>query len=291
MNYLSFKGSTFSSLSICIYISRSLINMSLYTLRYCFYWVLLLLAIPAYSQLLEEPQSVPAIDTVPKDIEQAILNRLQGARPDLAFTDVELSPIEGIYKVKINGQVSFVSANGEFLIAGEMYQLQGNRLVNLQEREREEASIAFEPERAKMLAAVSQDDMVIFKPSEPAKAYVHVFTDIDCGFCRRLHSQIEEFLELGIEVRYLAFPRAGTQSRSAQKLATVWCSEKANDLMTQFKKGQNVPLSPCDTSPVGEQYLLGQQVGVTGTPSIILPSGKIVPGAVSPQYLARLLEI
>jgi len=253
----------------------------------------LLFAATTHAQLLEKPQADPAIlgTQESNSTESLILNRLQTARPDLNFSDVEPSPIPGLYNIKINGQVSYVSANGEFLIAGEMYQLQGNNLVNLQEREREQADIAYEPERAQLLQAVNLDDMVIFSPKEPAKAFVNVFTDIDCGFCRRLHSQIDEFLDKGIEVRYLAFPRAGIQSNSAQKLATVWCSDQANQLMTQFKQGQNVELAPCEPNPIGEQYLLGQQVGVTGTPSIILPSGKLVPGAISAEYLAQLLEL
>lgn len=255
--------------------------------------LVLLFTMTANAQLLEKPQADPVLQGagVPASAESAILQRLRAARSDLNFTDVEPSPIPGLYKVKINGQVSFVSADGEFLIAGEMYQLQGKQLINLQEREREEASIAFEPERAKLLDAISKDDMVIFSPEGETKAYVNIFTDIDCGFCRRLHSQIDEFLDKGIEIRYLAFPRAGAQSQSAQKLATVWCADNDTELMTRFKEGQNVALAPCDVNPVGEQYLLGQQVGVTGTPSIILPSGKLVPGAVSAEYLAQLLEI
>ena len=265
----------------------------LYLLRLCFIGLISLFATVANAQLLEKPQadSVITDKKVPAHVEAAILQRLRSARPDLSFKDVEPSPIPGLYKVKINGQVSFISASGEFLIAGEMYQLQGRQLVNLQEREREEASIAFEPERAKMLNAVNKEDMVIYSPKGEVKAYVNIFTDIDCGFCRRLHSQMDDFLEKGIEIRYLAFPRAGAQSQSAQKLATVWCSSEANELMDRFKGGQNVALQPCDVNPIGEQYLLGQQVGVTGTPSIILPSGKLVPGAVSAEYLAQLLNI
>lgn len=265
----------------------------LYPLRTLFIGLILFFATAANAQLLEKPQADPAIvdDKVPAHVKATILQRLRSARSDLNFTDVETSPIPGLYKVKINGQVSFVSASGEFLIAGEMYQLLGQQLVNLQEREREEASVAFEPERAKMLEAVSKEDMVIYSPRGEVKAYVNIFTDIDCGFCRRLHSQMDEFLEKGIEIRYLAFPRAGAQSGSAQKLVTVWCSKEPNELMDRFKQGQNVALQPCELNPVGEQFLLGQQVGVAGTPSIILPSGKLVPGAVSAEYLAQLLGI
>ncbi len=98
-------------------------------------------------------------------------------------------------------------------------------------------------------------------------------------------------LAKGIEVRYLAFPRAGVSSKSAQKLATVWCSNEKQSLMDRFKRGENVPLQACDHNPVADQYMLGQQVGVNGTPAIVLESGRIIPGAVSPDFLAKEMGI
>ncbi|MFT6791777.1 MAG: thiol:disulfide interchange protein DsbC [Cellvibrionaceae bacterium] len=230
---------------------------------------------------------IPSIEKLSK----TIIPRLQAARPELSFSDLEVTPVKGLYKIKVNNQTAFVSSDGSHLISGEMYQVQPSGLVSLQERERQSEEVAFEPRRAKMLQAVPREDLLIYSPEGRAKGHVYIFTDIDCGFCRRLHSQMPEFLAKGIEVRYLAFPRAGKDSVSARKLASAWCAEDPKSTMTEFKSGKNVPLNDCENNPVADQYALGQQVGVRGTPAIILQSGKLIPGAVSPDYLAKEMGI
>lgn len=239
-------------------------------------------------QNMESPQADSA---VPAEVAARIMRVLRDSRKDLSYTNLRVSPVPGIYKIDINKKMAFITASGEYLIAGDMYQIKQGGMVNLQERERQAQEIAFEPERAKLLNALAVDDMVVYTPESENKGYVYVFTDIDCGFCRRLHSQIEQFMEKGIEVRYLAFPRAGIQSKSAEKLATVWCSDKAQELMTRFKRGENLPVAACSSHPIGEQYVLGQRIGVRGTPAIVLSTGKIIPGAVSPEYLAEQMGI
>ena len=246
-------------------------------------FAMLAFASPVFTQPLVLDSAVP--DT------EKVMQKLQAARPDLTFSDIQPSPIEGLLKIQINGQTAFVDPTGTFLISGDMYELQGRNLVNLQEVERAAAEEAFEPERAQLLAAVKTEDMVIYTPEGGAKTFVNVFTDIDCGYCRRLHSQMASFLEKGIEVRYLAFPRAGIQSASADKLATVWCAEDSNESMDRFKGGRSVPIATCSPNPVGEQYMLGRDAGVRGTPAIVLPSGKLIPGAVDATFLANALGI
>lgn len=253
-----------------------------------------LIAATVSAQPLAGPKVASPKETNEKispDIEKQIIERLKKSRPELTFSDLSLSPMAGVYQIKINGQLAFVSKDGGHLIAGEMYAVQEGSLVNLQEQERQEAELAYAPQRAKLISAISKDDMVIYSPKGEVKGYVNVFTDIDCGFCRRLHSQIPAMLAKGIEVRYLAFPRAGVNSKSAQKLATVWCSKDSQALMDRFKQGEDVPLSSCEGNPVADQYMLGQQVGVTGTPAIVLESGRIIPGAVSPEFLAKEMGI
>ena len=230
------------------------------------------------------------VDDIPAAIADNIVSRLRESRSDIEVSNLRRSPVEGIYKVDLNGQLAFVSENGGFLISGEMYQVNPGYLVNLQEEERREQEISFAPQRAKMLDAVDKNDLVIYSPEE-VKGYIYVFTDIDCGFCRKLHSQLDEMLSKGIEVRYLAFPRAGVNSRSAEKLITTWCSDNPRSLMTRFKRGDNVKISTCDSHPIFDQYMLGQDVGVTGTPAIVLESGQLIPGAVSPERLAREMGI
>mgnify|MGYP000857258866 CR=1 FL=1 len=246
----------------------------------------------ALAQPVKLPSSVEVADRmgIPKDIADNIINRLRESRSDIEVANLRRSPLPGIYKVDLNGQLAFVSEDGGFLISGEMYQVNPGYLVNLQEEERREQETAFAPQRAKMLAAVDKKDLVVYSPDE-VKGHIYVFTDIDCGFCRRLHSQLDEMLDEGIEVRYLAFPRAGVNSRSAEKLITTWCSKNPQSLMNRFKRGENVPLAGCDRHPIFDQYMLGQDIGVTGTPAIVLESGQLIPGAVSPERLVREMGI
>jgi thiol:disulfide interchange protein DsbC len=236
----------------------------------------------------EEAESEPA---VPKAVAEAIYARLRAARPDLRSSNLRLSPMEGVYKIDLNDQLAFVSEDGSFLIAGEMYQVNPGHLVNLQEEERRQQEADFAPERARELAAIDKKDLVIYTPVKETKGHIYVFTDIDCGFCRKLHGQMKDMLDKGIEVRYLAFPRAGINSRSAQKLATAWCADDRQQMLTRFKSGENVALAVCDGNPVADQYMLGQKMGVRGTPAIVLESGQMIPGAVSPERLVSEMGI
>ena len=238
--------------------------------------------------ILSESQSRPLVN---KELEQRVFSRLKQARPELTFSDLQNSPISGVYKLKVNGQVAFVSHDGSYLIAGEMYEVRPGNLVNLQEQDRQRAEKAFAPQRAQMLNQIKPENMVVYSPKKDLKGSVYIFTDIDCGFCRRLHSQMEGFMKKGIEVRYLAFPRAGPNSDSAKKLATVWCADNPRRVMDRFKKGDNVALAPCKQAPILQQYTLGQKVGVRGTPAIVTASGQLIPGAVSPDYLAEVMGI
>ncbi len=238
--------------------------------------------------LTNQPQADGLVSPV---IEKQIMTRLKKARPELTFSDLKSSPMPGVYKLKVNGQVAFVSQDGGHLIAGEMYEVQEGNLVNLQEQDRREAEIAFAPKRAKMLQEIKKDDMVVYSPEKEMKGYVYVFTDIDCPYCRRLHSNMKGFLEKGIEVRYLAFPRAGVTSRSAQKLVTTWCANNPPETMTEYKEGKDVTIATCQDNPIADQYMLGQQIGVTGTPAIVLESGQLIPGAVSPEYLSKAMGL
>lgn len=231
---------------------------------------------------------------IPETVRTAIMSRVSAARPDLEISNLRKSPAKGLYKIDLNGQLAFVSEDGGFLIAGEMYQVTGDGLVNLQEQERRVQEVAQRPHRAKLLASIPKEDMVIYTPKKETKGHVYIFTDIDCGFCRRVHAQLDEFLAKGIEVRYLAFPRAGVRSRSAQKLATVWCAkdmEGKKSLMTEFKRGKNVALNDCGKTPVPDQYMLGQDLGVDGTPAIVLADGELLIGARSPDMLAMEMGI
>jgi thiol:disulfide interchange protein DsbC len=128
--------------------------------------------------------------------------------------------------------------------------------------------------------------MVVFAPKEP-KTHITVFTDTDCAYCQKLHSEVGELNKLGVEVRYLAFPRQGMGSKGAKDLASVWCSKDRQAAMNKAKARESIAQASCD-NPVAQQYQLGQMIGVNGTPAIILENGKMIPGYQPAAQLAKL---
>lgn len=210
---------------------------------------------------------------------------LQKGRPGLAVGDIRMSPIAGLYEVKIGqGDTVYMPADGSHLISGTAYRIEPGRFVNT-------ADERMKPERAAKLAAVKLDDMVVFSPTGTPKAHIFVFTDIDCGFCRKLHKEVPELNAMGIEVRYLAFPRAGVPSPSAEKLATAWCADDKKSALTQLKNGSSLPPKNCPKNPIDAQYKLGMALGVNGTPAIFTPDGTLLPGYMPANELAATLGI
>ena len=254
---------------------------------------LALLFVVVSQSLWAQPIKLPSADVeeVPAHIAEKVYQRLKEARSDLSLTNLRPSPLLGLYKIDINGQLAFVSEDGGFLIAGEMYKVNPGHLVKLQEEDSLIQEATFALTRAARLEQVNMDDMVVYKPEKETKGFVYIFTDIDCGFCRKLHGQMTEMLDRGIEVRYLAFPRAGIQSRSAKKLATTWCDKDPQKTMTRFKQGENVAITDCGDHPIADQYMLGQELGVRGTPAIVLESGQLIPGAVPTERIAKEMGI
>ena len=130
--------------------------------------------------------------------------------------------------------------------------------------------------------------MIVFAP-KVVKHTVTVFTDIDCPYCRRLHKEVPAMNELGIKVRYLAFPRAGVHSPSFKEAVSVWCAKNPAQALTDAKAGKKVPEVTCD-NPVLQHMALGEQVGVTGTPAMVLEDGRMLPGYIPATRLAQLLN-
>lgn len=210
--------------------------------------------------------------------------RLEALDLGLGVQRVAPSEVPGLFEVETDGGPLYVTEDAGYLIAGNVYEIRDGGLVNLTERKRS-------AERRELIAGVDEADLISFAPEDGAKVSVLVFTDTDCGYCRRLHAQMEEYHALGIEVRYLAFPRAGVGSPTYDKMVSAWCSDDAREALTALKRGEGIPGNYCEHHPVGEQYELGQLVGITGTPAILLPSGRLLPGYVPPDDLAAVLGL
>ena len=215
---------------------------------------------------------------------ELILKALSAARPDLQYEQPRPSPMAGLYEVQVKGgPLLYIDADGRHFIAGDLFAVQKSGFVNLAEQGRQK-------ERAELIAAVKPEDMIIFAPENP-KATIAVFTDVDCGYCRKLHSEVAELNELGIAVHYLAFPRAGLGSPSFRKIASAWCAKDPGAALTSLKNGEEIPENVCADNPVAAQILLGEKVGVNGTPALVLEDGTLVPGYRPAKDLAKLLGI
>ena len=213
----------------------------------------------------------------------AVVAKLKALRPDLAIQGATASPIPGLIAIELTGgSVLYASNDGRYVIAGDLFEM-GDTLVNLAQKARD-------AKRKELIAAVSPDDMAIFPALGPRKAVITVFTDVDCGFCRKLHQEVPQLNKMGIEVRYLAYPRAGVGSPGYDKLVTAWCSADRQDAITRMKRGEELPPKTC-ANPVAHEYELGQLAGLSGTPSIVLEDGRMLDGYVAADDLGKTLGI
>ena len=204
------------------------------------------------------------------DAEQAIRKTLNTLQPDLKVESVSASPLKGLHQVQLEGgRVLYMSEDGQYLMQGYLYQMRDGQMVNLTEQAENVAV-------ARQLNALPRNEMVIFAPKNP-KTHITVFTDTDCGYCQLLHKEVAELNRQGVEVRYLAYPRAGVGSPTYETLVSVWCAKNPQEAMNQAKARKKVPAATCE-NPVAEQFELGQRIGVQGTPAIFLANGQLIPG-------------
>jgi thiol:disulfide interchange protein DsbC len=214
----------------------------------------------------------------PADPRAALLKLLPaGAK----LEDLRPSPIPGIYEYSQGADISYLTADGKYFIDGSVYDMSTRQ--NLTEERRTKARVA-------LINAVPESDMLIFSPKNPLYT-ITVFTDIDCPYCRKLHSEIGELNRLGVRVRYMFYPRTGPNTDSWRKAEAVWCAPDRNAALTRAKAGGSVDTSKsCGPNPVAREYALGQSVGVQGTPAIVTESGEYINGYMPPQELVKELK-
>ena len=213
---------------------------------------------------------------IPADVRTRVVAKLPGATPD----DVSASPIPGLYEVTMGGLIAYVSEDGKYLVSGSVYDL--DTQMNLTASRRNAA-------RAKALAAASESQMIVFGPQNP-KMTVTVFTDIDCGFCRRFHSQMAELGKAGVRVRYMMYPRTGPGTESWAKAEQVWCASDRRDALTRAKRGEALKSKSCGDGPIKTQYELGSDLGVEGTPAIFTQTGDYIGGFLTPAELVQSVQ-
>lgn len=210
---------------------------------------------------------------------QALRDSVAERFPEIKPEEVFESPLAGWYTIRKGAIVAYISADGRYLLQGDVIDLQHN--TNLSEASRNDARVA-------MMAAVSDEQLIVFSPDE-VEATVSVFTDIDCTFCRRLHSQIDQYMEQGIEVRYFLYPRNGPTSPSWAKAENVWCANDRNEALTLAKLDKEFPTRTCDASIVSTHFAIGQDVGLRGTPAIVLDNGTLFSGYMPAEQLKQAI--
>ncbi|MEM7079887.1 MAG: DsbC family protein [Pseudomonadota bacterium] len=239
----------------------------------------------AFCVLGVHGQAVEAGSTAEGDALDAapLIAHLQSKMPNLRVKSVSESPVAGVFLVDLgDAGLVYATADGHYLFAGDLYATK-DEFINLTENRRMSR-------RAQLLGGVPRGDMVVFSPVGETKDYVQVFTDVDCGYCRKLHLEVPALNAMGIEVRYLAYPRAGLGTPSYTKIASAWCAKNPEEALTAVKAGQVIPAVECE-NPIASQFDLGRKVGVSGTPAIITSSGLLLPGYMPAGELAKAIGL
>lgn len=200
--------------------------------------------------------------------------------PVVEEAEISATDVKGVYRMLIQGNYAYAYVDGDFALIGDLFNTKDK--VNLGE-------VAASQRMADIIDAVPTSKMIIYGPENP-KRYITVFTDIDCGYCQKLHKEIPQLTEAGIQVRYLAYPRSGVPSASYDKYVSVWCNDDQQTALTSAKAGNTPVAAVCD-NPVEETFNLGREVGVRGTPTMIFDDGTVVPGYVQYEQLIQRLGL
>jgi thiol:disulfide interchange protein DsbC len=189
------------------------------------------------------------------------------------------APVSGLLQVMTEKGLFYTSEDGKYLLQARIYNIEdGMRNVT------EEALGS-----VRLGGLKEFKDAFIEYKADKEKYVVNIFTDITCGYCRKLHNEMDQYNALGITVRYLAFPRGGVNSNSFTDMVSVWCADDKQEAMNNAKAGGTVANKNCETK-VAEQYAFGQRIGVNGTPNIIMPNGSVIPGYQPPKQLEEALK-
>ena len=226
--------------------------------------------------LLMTTMNAVAADTKSFDAVEA---KIRGLVPNAKTIAISETPIKGVLQVQINSDIVYVTDDGQYLLQGQIMDIDTKANITDQAK----SGI-----RLTLLTDLKRDEQITFAPEEP-KYDLLVFTDIDCGYCRKLHNQMEGYNEQGIAIHYMAFPRAGIGSDSYDKFVSVWCADDQKEALTLAKNGTD-PLPQKCPNPIADQYELGREVGVTGTPALVTSDGTLIPGYMPPEQLRQRLD-
>ena len=216
-----------------------------------------------------------------KDEIKAKLNEI--IPDEISIETVDDTYSSNFFSVELSdGSLFYVTADGEFIINGDLYQIKKNSLINFSDMR--DSKI-----RINKILEINPSEFITFKPKEK-KTDIYVFTDVDCGYCRKLHSEITSYLENGIQVNYLAFPREGLESETYQKMNNAWCSKDPQASLTNLKLGKTIKSDDCTKKVVSRHYNLAKEINAQGTPTIILENGFLLAGYYSAEEILKFLK-
>ncbi len=214
------------------------------------------------------------------ELKARFAKQLEKVLPDVEITGVSPGPIGGTYEVMLGHSLIYMSEDGRYAMRGDVYDLSAGR--NLSDERRTNS-------RGAALQSLTADNYIEFSPAGETKNVVYVYTDIDCTYCRKMHTEVPALNKAGIAVRYLAFPRAGIPSESYDKFVSVWCAADQQTALTQAKAGAKLNTATCE-NPVKAHYDMGASMNVRGTPSIMLENGQEIGGYVPAERLIEFFE-
>ncbi|MGL5291726.1 MAG: bifunctional protein-disulfide isomerase/oxidoreductase DsbC, partial [Vibrionaceae bacterium] len=206
------------------------------------------------------------------------------AKYGITVSKVVPVPIAGMFEVTTETGILYTNSDATYFIYGQLFDAKSKDLVNLTEISRGKLNL-------ELLAKAKIDKELIVYPAKDEKYAITVFTDTSCGYCAKMHNEIAKYNDLGITLRFLAFPRSGLNSPNMNEMAAVWCSADKNKALDAVLAGKNLPNSGEGCLSLIEKHMgLGQQIGITGTPTIILENGSMLGGYLPPKLLLQRLK-
>ena len=213
------------------------------------------------------------------EVPAAVHDRLKEALPGYDAAQVRPAPLAGLFEFVAEGRVLYISADGRYVVSGDIIDLEANS--NLTQARQGELTL-------KLIEELGEAQMLVFAGAE-TKHTVTVFTDVDCPYCAMLHKEVPKLNAAGVTVRYLLYPRAGIASPTFKKSVSVWCAKDPHAAIGVAKSGGEVEARDCD-NPVADHYRVGQMAGVTGTPTLVLEDGRILPGYLPAEKLIQVID-
>jgi thiol:disulfide interchange protein DsbC len=202
---------------------------------------------------------------------------------ELEIDSIQRSEVENFYEIELSDNSFFyVEENAQYLFLGDIYKLGENELINISQQKKFSSS-------QEMLKKINPESLISFTP-ELIKYKIYVFTDVDCGFCRKFHNQISAYLNEGIQINYLAFPRSGVESETYKKMTTAWCSDDRQKVLTGLKNDEVFDQIDCVDNPIKEHYQLAKSIDIQGTPTIISSTGLTIPGFIEAKEIVEYLK-